>query len=440
MRDVVMDGQHGEVNKPNRATRQPEREGNVQTVTIIGGGVMGCAIAWRLAQAGAAVTVLERSIPGAEASSAAAGILGPQMESSGPGPFLDLCLRSRAMYPAFARELLEATGVDIQYLPCGVLEVAFTEARAHVLEATASWQQASGLRAELLDPKAARELEPNVSEKVLSALHLPDDHQVDNRLLVRALQMAAAKAGATFKSGYVRGVVEESGRIVGVDLDGQTLRSDATVIAAGSWSGLIQGAPLDPRAVRPARGQMVMFQLRLPPFRRILAGGRGYLVPRADGRVIAGSTMEMVGFEKQVTAAGLHRILGMAIEACPALADAPVVETWAGFRPYTEDKLPILGAGPGAGPVPRDRSLPQRHPAHADHRDPDQPARARPEALGRRDAVHSSAPRLIAEQTGKRRPCGQRGANPLTIARPWKRSRPSLLGFSSSTTTSRSAT
>ncbi len=318
-------------------------------VVIVGGGLMGCGIALRLRQAGARVTVLERSIPGAEASSAAGGILAPQQESEGPGPFLELGLRSRGMYADFAAELLALTGVNVNYLPSGLLHLAFDEAEAQRLEATVGWQSALGLRAELLATAEVRALEPQLSPQVVAAARFQDDHQVDNRLLARALTMAAAKVGVTFRTGYVRGVVEEHGRAVGVDLDGDTLRADAVVIAAGSWSGLVQGIALDPRVVRPARGQMVQLQTRLPLFSHVIFSNKGYVIPRADGRIIAGSTLEFAGFEKNVTAEGLHRILSLAMQICPALASAPVQETWAGLRPYTEDHLPILGTGPLPG-------------------------------------------------------------------------------------------
>ncbi|MHA7631493.1 glycine oxidase ThiO [Corallococcus sp. M7] len=318
-------------------------------VLVVGGGVMGCGIALKLRQAGARVTVLERSIPGAEASSAAGGILAPQWESEGPGPFFELCLRSRALYGSFAAELRELSGVDIAYRPCGLLRVAFDEADLHHVESTVGWQHGMGLRAELLDGKAARELEPHLSPTAVGAAHFPDDHQVDNRLLVRALTMAAARVGTVFKSGYVRGVVHEHGRAVGVDLDGEVLRADAVVLAAGSWSSLVQGAGVSAQAVRPARGQMVQLQTRLPLLERVVTSAKGYLVPRADGRIIAGSTMEHVGFDKQVTAAGLARILDMALELCPDLGSAPITETWAGFRPWTQDALPYIGEGPTPG-------------------------------------------------------------------------------------------
>lgn len=318
-------------------------------VVIIGGGVMGCSIALRLAQQGAQVTVLERSIPGAEASSAAAGMLATQMEAHQPGPFLDLCLASRALYPAFAEELRELSGVDIGYRRSGLFHALFDEASVAKADKTVTWQQSIGLNAQLLTGDQARALEPALSPSVLAASYFPDDHQVDSRLLVRALTMAAARAGVKFRSGQVRTVVTRDGRALGVDLEGERIEAAATVIAAGSWSGLVQGSQLPPQAVRPAKGQMLQLQLRLPPFERILFSDQGYLVPRADGKVIAGSTMEMVGFEKQVTAGGLSRILAMALRLCPALEHAEVGEFWAGLRPYTEDHLPILGRGPADG-------------------------------------------------------------------------------------------
>jgi glycine oxidase len=319
-------------------------------VVVVGGGIMGCGVALRLAQAGVDVTVLERAIPGAEASSAAAGILAPQAEAEKTGPFLDLCLQSRALYPSFSEELRELSGVDVQYLPCGAFEVAFTEEAMRHLESTVAWQRAAGLRAEILDGASARALEPNLSPGAAGVAHFPDDHQVDNRLLVRALSIAAARAGVQFRTGYVRGLEVKDDRVVGVDLDGEKLSAGAVVVAAGSWSSLVQGARIDPQAVRPVRGQLLELQLRLPPVQRVLFSERkGYLVPRRDGRVIAGSTMEFAGYDKQVTASGMARILEVGLEMCPALRDAQVLSFWAGLRPYTEDRMPLLGPGPLEG-------------------------------------------------------------------------------------------
>jgi glycine oxidase len=315
-------------------------------VAIIGGGIMGSAIALRLAQRGVGVTVIERGIPGAEASSAAAGILGPQMEAEGPGPLFDLGLMSRALYPSLADELRVATGIDVGHTRSGVLAVAIDDEGEAELAARFAWQVAHGLRVLRLDGPAARELEPALSADVRAALAFPDDGQVNARELARAFSQAAAMAGARFLTGrYVRRVVIEDGVATGVELDGERLPAGAVVVAAGSWSGLVDGAGVPADVVRPARGQLVSIETRPPLFRHVVSmHKRGYLVPRRDGTVLAGSTLEMVGFRKQVTVGGLAAILTMARTLIPALADAEVTGSWSNFRPFTEDHLPVLGA------------------------------------------------------------------------------------------------
>lgn len=315
-------------------------------VLVIGGGVIGTAVALELAAAKLDVTVVERGVPGAEASVAAGGMLAPQLENVAPGPALDLGLRSRGAWPAWAKDLEERSGVGVGYLPSGVVLAAFTEHDAHALEATVAWQTAASLRATFLSGDEARALEPGLSPKALAAAHFPDDHQVDNQALMRALPLAAARAGVTFRTATARAVLEESGRATGVDADGERLFADAVVLAAGAWSSLVPGTGLPPTAVRPVRGQMAELTARLPPLAHIVKTPAGYLVPRAGGRVIAGSTMEYVGFDKRVTAEGLAKLLCLAAEVCPALGQATVSGSWAGLRPGTEDKLPFLGAGP----------------------------------------------------------------------------------------------
>ncbi len=328
------------------------KNASMRDVAIIGGGIMGSAVALRLAQRGVPVTVIERGIPGAEASSAAAGILGPQMEAEGPGPLLELGLQSRALYPTLAAELRELTGIDVGYDRSGVLSVAFDEAGEAALQARREWQVARGLRVEPLSGEEARKLEPAIGSSVRAALAFPDDAQVVARDLVRAFSQAAAAAGARFTTGrYVRRVRIEKGRATGVELDGETLSAGAVVVAAGSWSGLVEGAGLSPAAVRPARGQLVSIETRPPLFRHVVTAPGGYLVPRRDGTVVAGSTVEMVGFHKQVTVGGLADILTLARTLIPGLADAPVTGTWSNFRPYTEDHLPVLGPTPVEGLV-----------------------------------------------------------------------------------------
>ncbi len=314
-------------------------------VAIIGGGIMGSAVALRLAQRGIGVTVIERGIPGAEASSAAAGILGPQMEAEGPGPLLELGLKSRALYPALAAELRELTGIDVGYDRSGVLMVAFDEAGEAALSARRAWQLGRGLRVESLSGEAARVREPALAPTVRAALAFNDDAQVVARELARAFSQAAAGAGARFLTGrYVRRVLIDNGAVTGVELDGDVLTAGVVVVAAGSWSGLVEGAGVPVAVVRPARGQLVSIETRPPLFRHVVSAPGGYLVPRRDGTVLAGSTVEMAGFRKEVTVGGLATILTLARTVIPALGDAPVTGSWSNFRPFTEDHLPVLGA------------------------------------------------------------------------------------------------
>jgi glycine oxidase len=320
-------------------------------VAVIGGGVMGCAVALRLAQTGAAVTVIERGIPGAEASSAAAGILGPQWESDGPGPLLDLGLQSRALYPAFAAELHDLSGIDIGHTRSGLLELALTEQDQAALTARAAWQGQRGLSAEPLTAAELRRLEPHLGPAARFGLRYPDEGHVHARALARALSQAAARVGARFLQGrYVRRVLVEGGRARGVELDGEAMAAGMVVLCAGSWSGLVEAGGVPAPVVRPARGQMVAIETRPPLFRHVLvAHGRGYLVPRADGVALAGSTLEMVGFRKEVTVAGLSDILTLARTLVPDLGEAPVTETWSNFRPLTPDALPVIGRTPVEG-------------------------------------------------------------------------------------------
>lgn len=319
-------------------------------VIVVGGGIMGLSIALELRRSTELeVLVLEKAAPGAEASTAAAGLLAPQFEGAAPGPMLDLCLLSRMAWPKWAAELEERSGVPVGYLACGGLQAAFTDDEVHALDAKVAWQTALGLRAELLSGAALREREPALSPEALAAADFPDDHQVDPRRLLRALSVAAARAGVQFRAGTVRALVETDGVITGVDVDGERLEAARVVLAAGAWSGLVGGAEVDPARIKPVRGQMLELQLRAPIFTRLLQSDRGLVVPRADGAVLVGSTLEMVGFDKNVTAEGLARLLQAALQLVPGLAQASFTNAWAGLRPWTDDQLPFLGEGPKPG-------------------------------------------------------------------------------------------
>ncbi len=305
---------------------------------------MGSALARELALAGRDVLVLEKAIPGAEASSAAAGILGGQAEADHPGPFLDFCMRSREMYADYAAALKQETGIDIGYRRCGLLKVAYDDYPTEWIEDIIALQRESGLDHEVLSPAELRKLEPAISDLVVKAVHFKGDAQVDNRLLVQALTQAATKAGARYQSGYmVKRVLTKDGRATGVELDRESVQSEIVCICAGSWSSLVDGLPVPPDLVVPVRGQMIMLQVKPQVLGRVVFTKDGYLVPRVDGRIIVGSTVEFAGFEKRVTPAGLRKILDQLARVLPGADDAQVIETWAGLRPCTKDFLPIIG-------------------------------------------------------------------------------------------------
>jgi glycine oxidase len=319
-------------------------------IAVIGAGVMGCATALSLSERDAGeIVVLERAVPGAEASSAAAGILGAQLEAKAPED-LALFRRAREGYGAWAEKLRAETGIDVGYKRCGALQVAFDEGAGAELAERVAAQKRAGLAAELLDARGARAVEPALSDRVNVAAHFPDEAQVDPPVLLRALVAAAARRPrVTIRSGVtVRGLIVEAGRCAGVRLDepssrgGGELRADATVLAAGSWSSLVPGLPPSLPEVRPIRGQMVQLDERPPRVRAIVFGNHGYVVPRGDGRVLCGSTMEDVGFRREVTAAGLSAILGKALALVPSLGEAQVGPAWSSFRPAAD--APLVGA------------------------------------------------------------------------------------------------
>lgn len=315
-------------------------------VVVIGGGIAGLSVALRLCQAGLSVTVLDRGQVGAEASSAAAGILGAQLEADKPGPYLALSLFARQLWPAFSAELRELGGVDVDHQRCGAIEVALDEAALERLEARAAQLSAAGLAAERLDAKALHERAPSIGPRALGGLYAAAEGCVDPRRAVQALVQAAARAGVRLlPASAVRAVRADKGRVAGVELEGAgRIDAGAVVLAAGSWSARIGGVPLVAGAVEPVRGQLATLRPPRPEVPCVLfVHGRGYLVPRSDGRVMAGSTMERVGYDKAVTAGGMARVLSLAAELVPALAAAPLVDSWSGLRPATPDGLPLLG-------------------------------------------------------------------------------------------------
>lgn len=290
------------------------------------------------------MTVLERSVPGAEASSAAAGIIGAHVEARGSGPMLDLMRQSQRRHRAWSTALRRATGIDVGFKEDGILRVSLDSAEHKQLGRETRWMAGARLPIERLSRARVARLEPSLGP-VTGGVLFRDDGRIDPPLFLRAVHIAAQKANAVFRSGaYVRRVVVEDGRARSVLLeDGTRYFADAIIVAAGSWTTLIDGIELAPKSVVPARGQIVELSSPAPVVTRIVIGPRCYLVPRDDGRTLIGSTLEFVGYRRDVTAAAVRDLLDAGLALAPPLAEATVSRMWSNFRPYTPDELPLIG-------------------------------------------------------------------------------------------------
>ncbi len=313
-------------------------------VIVLGGGIIGCALAEELARHGQRGVGLERGRTGQEASPAAAGILSAQMDLPRPGPFFDLCQAARRMYPRWVEHLERRAGLPVGYHVDGILYLAMTSREEHAMEHQARWQKKAGLRVEPWSPKEVRRHEPAVDGKVKRGFHFPTEAQVDNVALMRALAMAARKAGVEVREAQaVRRLLLRGGRVHGVETDHGTLESPVVVNCLGSWAAMGGAFPL-PLAIEPARGQMLAFRGPRRLVRHAVMSERAYVVQRRDGRLLVGSTVERVGFEKSLTLEGIHGILDGLRQFTGGLDQCVFLEAWAGFRPCTSDRLPLLGA------------------------------------------------------------------------------------------------
>jgi glycine oxidase len=314
-------------------------------VIVIGGGVIGCSIAWRVAQAGLKVTVIERGRVGCEASRAAAGMLTPQGGAESGGPFFDLCLRSRAMYREFGREVTEASGIDIEYKDEGTLFVVLEGEDQEERTRWASWQLEAGLPLEHLSADEVHKIEPAVTQSATRAIFLPEEHQVENRRLMDALEVAIRRARVELIEGSdVTAITTDQGKVTGVLCGSERLTANLVVVAAGTWSSqLLEPLGLNVRII-PALGQMIAVRGRACRIDRVVHSSKVYVVPRRDGRILIGATVEYAGFQRGVTVKGISYLLSAATEIVPSLEGCEILETWSGLRPDTVDHLPILGA------------------------------------------------------------------------------------------------
>jgi len=319
-------------------------------VIVIGGGLIGCAVALRLAQAQMRVCVLDRGQPGAEASTAAAGMLAPQGEMVNPDAFFEFCAASRDLYPIFVAEIEELSGQSVGYRRDGTLLVGISDAECRELEEVHRVQSGLGLPIDSLTPDTIRVRVNGLSSEIRAGLFIPGDHWIDNEQLTLAAIKACRRLGVVFCPGRpVTRFNVRDGRVESVEAaytagGASTLSAEHFVLAAGCWSSELV-RPLGIRLrMEPCHGQMMEFEAGedLPC---VVRAGHHYLVPRAGRRVLAGTTAEYIGFDKAVTGEGLRSILEGVARIAPFVKDLKFRRAWSGLRPDTADHLPILGRG-----------------------------------------------------------------------------------------------
>jgi glycine oxidase len=326
-------------------------------IIVIGGGVNGLGIAWRLAQAGSRVSVYDSGAigPGTRGATwAAGGMLAAGVEAEpGEEALTALCLESQRRWPAFRDELEALTGTSVGYRDEGTMVVATNRDEAAALRHHYDYQVKLGIGLEWLTPADARRREPHLGRNLTAAVYSPADHQVENRSLLLALVRAAERSGVNLHPNTpVEALGTEGGRAVGVRIAGEFVAADSIVLAAGAWSGALAGLPPEAKPpVRPLKGQMLALQMdsAAPILRHVVWAPTTYLIPRLDGRLLIGATVEEKGFDQTITAGGMLALLDTAWRALPTIEELPVVETWVGFRPTSRDDAPIFGPTPVEG-------------------------------------------------------------------------------------------
>jgi len=316
-------------------------------VAIVGGGVIGLALGWRLAQAGCPVDIYEAGTAGRGASHAAAGMLAACAEAEpGEEALLSLNRASQALWPAFAAALEADAGASVDLRTEGTLTIGLTADDGAKLRHLFALQQSLGLPVEWLTAAAARRREPHLSRQLSGAILSAEDHQVDNRKVVIALRAAIARAGVRLhENSPVSRVATSGGKALGVVVGEELKSADVVILAAGAWSRGVDITPAAPLPVRPVKGQMLALRMdpAAPLLNHVIWAPNSYLVPRRDGRLILGATTEEKGFDPDLTAGGQLALLTYAWRALPALEELSIHEQWVGFRPGSRDDAPILG-------------------------------------------------------------------------------------------------
>lgn len=323
----------------------------MSSILIIGGGVIGLSLAREFHKKGFnEIKILEKGSVGQEASWAAAGMLAPQAETNQADDFFRFCNESNKLYPNFAAELLDETDVDIELDKNGTLYLAFNENDVTEIRQRYDWQTKAGLEVEHLTARETHQLEPFVSPDSLESLFFPNDCQVENRKLLKALRKYIELNGIEIlEQTEVKNLISENGKIKAVETSkDEKFSADVYVLATGAWTSLIKAESLKIPKVQPMLGQMVSFHTAKRLFTRVIYSPRGYIVPRKLGKILAGATVEDVGFENETTDSGIEFVCENAFEISPSLENLPIDEKWSGLRPFCADGLPILGKIPDA--------------------------------------------------------------------------------------------
>jgi glycine oxidase len=311
---------------------------------IVGGGVIGCSIAYQLARQGQKVVVLERGRLAAEASAAAGGMLGAQTEMEAAGPLFELGRRSRALFPQLAEELQELTGISIGLIREGLLYLARTEAEEHDLKARMGWQQKAGESGSWLTTREAIRMEPMLNPAFRGALYLQEDGQIDAPLLALALAKAAAALGTVLREyAQVTQLIADGGKVTGVMTGEGAIYADHVIVAAGTWSGALLGQIGLELPVYPVKGECFSVLTHSPILQRTVFTHGCYLVPKAGGRLLVGATVKEHSYDRKVSLEGLTSLAERAKQLVPVIGEAEWEKAWSGLRPQTPDGLPYLG-------------------------------------------------------------------------------------------------
>jgi len=317
-------------------------------VVVVGGGVIGCAIAYELTERGARVTVVERGAIGGEASWASAGIISLPSRMDMALERLEISRRGLSRYPGLVAELEERTGIAIDYRRNGELDIAVDADHAVATNERAVWQQSQGFRVERVDEAAARELEPSLPPALATVWFAPDAGALTVHALTRAFAAAAEQGGATILAETpVERVTHADSRVTGVQLRDRHLPAATVVLATGAWTAFLGESLNVDLPTKPIKGQVLAFRDAPLPPTRIITGHGGYVRPRVDGTIIVAATEEDVGFDKTITDEGTAWLTNLARTLCPTLLEGEVATAWAGLRPGTVGKEPLMGPVPG---------------------------------------------------------------------------------------------